>query len=360
MKFWKMKNNLLFLKSIFLSKLKSTPYKLNFAITSACNSRCLTCNVGRIFQKNPEVIKNDLKTEEIGKLFDSLPPTITWLSFSGGEPFLRQDLVDIISLAILKIPSLSVISIPSNGLSTQRIIATVKTILNLDNLPQFFLNFSIDGPPEIHDKIRGVQGGYKKTWSTYEAIKELSQKNNKLRVNLEITISQLNLNSLIEFCEELVKNNEKVTITIAHHGFLYKNENLNSILVNKDQIHKIRRIISIINKSLSWLSPPELVEKLYLGKIVDYLINPQNQVLPCQALSTSFAISPQGEMAPCFMWGEKLGNVKKTKVMKIWRSSHTQRIRQLIKLNNCPNCWTPCEAYQSIIWTFLTGRWNRL
>src|SRR3972149_5385955 len=117
-----MRKNLRFLKSIFLSKLQKAPYKLNFAITAACNSRCLTCNVGRLFQKNPEIIKNELTTQEMANLFGNLPPTITWLSFSGGEPFLRRDFLEIFSLALKKIPSLSVISIPSNGLNTQKII----------------------------------------------------------------------------------------------------------------------------------------------------------------------------------------------------------------------------------------------
>ena len=355
-----MRKNLRFLKNIFLSRLRRNPYKLNFAVTAACNSRCLTCNVGRLFQKNPEIIKKELTTQEIANLFESLPSTITWFSFSGGEPFLRRDFLKIVSLAIQKIPSLSVISIPSNGLNTESIIKIVRQILKLDHLPQLFINFSLDGPPEIHNKIRGVEGGYEKTWRTYQSIKKLSKINNNLRVNLEVTVSGLNIDYLADFCKKLVETREKITITIAHQGSLYKNEDNGSILLSGKTLQEVKKITHIIDKSQSWFSPPELVEKLYLRKIVRYIENPNKQILPCVALFTSCALDSQGKLTPCFMWGENLGNIKDNDFMEIWRSPKAFQARKLIQSNGCPNCWTPCEAYQSIIWTFLTGRWDRL
>lgn len=355
-----MRKEIRFLKSIFSSKLRKTPYKLNFAITSACDSRCLTCNVGRLFQENPKVINEELTSQEITTLFENLPPTITWISFSGGEPFLRSDLLEIVSLAIKKISNLSVISIPSNGLNTGRIIKTVKKILKL-NPPQLFLNFSLDGPPEIHNKIRGIKNGYKKTWRTYQSVKKLSQKHDNLHVNLEITISELNIDYLADFCERLVREREKITITIAHRGFLYKNEDNNSIILNKRALGKIKKIIQIIDRSLGWFLPPELVEKLYLKKIPQYLQNPKRQVLPCTALNASCALDSFGNITPCFIWGEVLGNIRSEKggLLEILKKPRTKKIAEQIREGKCPNCWTPCEAYQAIIWTFITGRWYR-
>lgn len=68
-----MKDKIGVIKSILISKTKKQPYKLNFAITSACNSRCKTCNVWRLFKKNPEIVKNDLTLEEIKLIFKNLP-----------------------------------------------------------------------------------------------------------------------------------------------------------------------------------------------------------------------------------------------------------------------------------------------
>ena len=353
-----MEKNFRFLTGLILSKFKGTPYKLNFAITAACNSRCLTCNVGRLFQKNPEIVKTELTILQIDSLFKSLPSTITWLSFSGGEPFLRPDFVEIFALAIKRIPALSVISIPSNGLDTQRIIKAVKQILKFTPLPQLFLNFSLDGPPKIHNKIRGVKDGYQRAWSTYQAIKKLAKKNKNLRVNLEITVSELNIDYLADFCQKLGEKGEKITITIAHRGFLYKNEDRNGITLNKKSLKKVRKIVQVVDKNLSWFSPPEFVERLYLRKIVNYIQSPKKQVLPCVALSASVAVNPYGKITPCFMWGENLGSIEKDNdLMRIWRSARALAARKMIQSGSCPNCWTPCEAYQTIIWGILTGHW---
>ena len=88
------------IRSILVAKALKKPYKINFAITSCRNSRCQTCNVWRKFKKNPEVVKNDLSLKKIEKIFKTFPKSIIWLSPSGGEPFLRDDLVLICKKAV--------------------------------------------------------------------------------------------------------------------------------------------------------------------------------------------------------------------------------------------------------------------
>lgn len=341
------------LKSIIFSKIKNLPYKLNFAITSACNSQCKTCNVWQVFKDNPKIVKNDLTLEEIKLIFKNLPQNLLWLSLSGGEPFTRDDLAKICQAAIENIPSLGLISIPSNGLLRKRIVKETKKILSLP-IPNLFLNFSLDGPEPIHDQIRGIRGAYKKTWHTYNQILQLSEVNSKLHVNLETTISRLNLDSLEEFMSKLVKDGHKITVTIAHTGYLYKNTGKNNNFTKLNHnAKKLERIIGIVKKGLSWNSPIDLIEKIYLDKIPEFYQNPQKQPLPCIAIKSSLALDAQGNITPCFMWGKSLGNIRNfnydfRQFMKIRRNEILQN-RKLIEHRLCPNCWTPCEAYQSII-----------
>ncbi len=351
--------NIRFLRAVFLSRLKKTPYKLNFAVTSACNANCLTCNVGRNYRRNPQLVKNELQLNQIEKIFTQLPDTITWLSFSGGEPFLKKDFVEIIKLALEKLPNLSVINIPSNGLNTKAIVNQVKKILEF--YPhQFFINFSLDGPPRVHNQIRGVSGGYDRTWKTYLAIKKIAKSNPNFRVNLEITISRFNINHLSKFVKQLIDKGEKITVTIAHDGFLYKNQGKRSFTINEADLTKIKEVIKIVSGSLSLFNPAELVEKLYLRKIPQFIKKPKEQPLPCTALKASCALDPFGNVTPCFMLGTELGNLGKNNfnLMTILRKKRTLKTKTKINQGAC-TCWTPCEAYQSIIWTFLTARWYR-
>jgi len=346
-------------KSILLSKIQKQPYKLNFAITSICNSQCKTCNVWKTFKNNPKIIKDDLTIKEIKLIFKNLPKNLVWISFSGGEPFLRKDLAEICQTAVENIPSLGLISIPSNGLLENKIVKTTKKILSLP-LKNLFLNFSLDGPEKIHDEIRGIKGAFKKTWSTYEKILTFSKKEPRLHVNLETTISKYNLDYLEEFFQKLIASDHKITVTIAHTGYLYKNikSNKKFTRLNHDG-EKLKKIVKIVKNTLSLTSPIDLIEKAYLDKIPKFYKNPRKQPLPCIALKNSIAIDAHGNIIPCFMWGKILGNIKdfdySLKKFLIEKQEKIEQTKELIKKEKCPNCWTPCEAYQNIISSFPTS-----
>lgn len=345
------------IKSILLAKIKKQPYKLNFAITSACNSRCKTCNVWQEFSNNPRKIKNDLTLLEIEKIFRNLPKSIAWLALSGGEPFLRKDLTEICQAAVKNIPNLGLISIPSNGLATDQIVKEIKKILSLP-LKNLFLNFSIDGPEKIHDKIRGLEGAFKTTWITYLKILGLSKTNPKLHVNIETTVSKYNLNYLAKFFPKLTNDGHKITVTIAHTGYLYKNyiKADDFTKLNHDS-EKLKGIIKIVKKNLSFASPLDLIQRFYLDNILKYYQNPKKQPLPCIALKSSLAMDARGNITPCFMWGKILGNIRDFdyNLRDFLKNNHfgIEKVWNEIRSENCPNCWTPCEAYQSIINSFL-------
>lgn len=339
-------------KSIFISLVKEQPYKLNFTITSACNSRCQTCNVWQVFKDDPNLVGNDLKLNEIRLIFKNLPNSIVWLSLSGGEPFLREDLFEICKAAVENISPLRLISIPSNGLLTEKILNTTKKILSLP-LQNLFLNFSLDGPEPIHDQIRGIKGGFEKTWSTYEQILALFKNEPRLYANLETTISKYNIDYLEVFLKELVEDGHKITVTIAHTGYLYKNTSGNKGFTKLDHdLEKLNKILKIVKRSLG-ISPVDIIEKIYLEKILGFYKNPQKQPLPCIALKSSIALDSRGNLTPCFMWEKILGNTKdynyNLKQFFKQEKYEVEKIRNLIKKEKCPNCWTPCEAYQSII-----------
>lgn len=359
-----MKSKAKIIKSIISSKLKHKIYKLNFAITSKCNSRCKTCNVWGEYKNNPEIAKKDLSFENIERIFKNLPKSVIWLSLSGGEPFLRNDLEIICLAAVKNIPNLKIISIPSNGLLPEQILLKTKKILE-SSLNNLFINFSLDGPAEIHDEIRGVKGAFTKTWTTYNKILDLSKSEPRLQVNIESTISNYNLNYLEDFFSELIENGHKITITIAHEGYLYKNNGLKN---NYTQIHnhqeKIKKISLLIRKNLSKTSPLDIIQKIYLENIDQFHRSPKKQPLSCVASKYTIALDSRGNIIPCFMWGETLGNIKNygynlEKFLEL-NNKAIQEVQKKISMGQCPNCWTPCEAYQSIINSFLEGNLSKL
>lgn len=358
-----MENKTVILKSLVASKLRSRSYKLNFAITSECNSACQTCNVWQAYRNHPKITERDLSGKEIEIIFKNLPKDFVWLSLSGGEPFLRKDLVEICAAAVKHLPRLGLISIPSNGLLEDKIVDQTKEILSLP-IKNLFLNFSLDGPKSVHEKIRGIKGSFKQTWNTYLGVLRLSRLDRRLHVNLETTISRFNLDHLEKFFSDLRKDHHQITVTVAHTGYLYKNVKGDNSFTRLDHDGtKLTSIIKVIRKGLSWTSPIELVESVYLSKIPEFYKNPLSQPLPCIALKNSLALDSQGNVIPCFMWGKRLGNLRDfdydLKKLLENRKREIEAARLLIIKEKCPNCWTPCEAYQSIINALLGKNWWR-
>ena len=96
------------LKSNFANLEK--PYKLTFAITYRCQSRCLTCN---IWQMKPT---NELGLDEIRKF--AMANSFKWIEITGGEPFLRSDIVEVVKAFLEGSKDLYIVTIPTNSLTS--------------------------------------------------------------------------------------------------------------------------------------------------------------------------------------------------------------------------------------------------
>jgi len=107
-----------FMKHLGFPRLLPMNYTVSLLYT--CNSRCSTCNV---WKKKAR----DFSVEEYVKTFKSIGRSPYWITFSGGEPFLRQDLVQIVT-TIYKISRPRIINIPTNGILTQGIAEKVEAI----------------------------------------------------------------------------------------------------------------------------------------------------------------------------------------------------------------------------------------
>ena len=344
-----MKSKITLLKNLLLSSYKSQFYKLNFGITSKCNLRCKTCNIWKTPSKK---FNKELTTKEIKKTFKNLSPNFSWLTISGGEPFLRKDFVDIIKTAKQELPSLSIISINTNGTLKKEIISSLNQIALLE-IPNIYLTFSIDGPKEIHDKIRGTKGSFEKTWNNYIEVKRLFAHNPNIRVSIETTLSDYNISHLHNFFKKLLKEHHLI-VTVAHEAYQYQNQGCKRLL-SPSHAPELKKIIKLISKNLNILKPDELLQFLYLNKIKEYLKNKNKKIAPCVASSFSFAINPVGDITPCFMWGKIIGNVRDYNydLNNIANLPQTKTIKSFIKNNKCPNCWTPCNSYENIFWNIV-------
>ena len=131
--------------------------------------------------------------DEWKQVFKSLGKAPFWTTFSGGEPFLRPDLFELVR-SLYEHCRPSIINIPTNGLLSDRIPAVVKQITDYCQSTQIIINVSLDEIGEKHDAIRGVPGNYEKAVKTFNALKSLNKPN--LSVGIHTVISRFNVKQI--------------------------------------------------------------------------------------------------------------------------------------------------------------------
>src|SRR3989344_7476050 len=152
-----------------INKKDKLPSYFIFYPTSRCNLSCSHCFYHDSLNKKVK----ELSLEEIDKFTKTMDPLLL-LILTGGEPYVRSDIDQIVKIFYenTKVP---IITIPSNGFFTGRMIEKVRKIMEL--CPKLVLNqlISLDGLYELHDKIRGFEGSFNKAIKTIEALKELQK-----------------------------------------------------------------------------------------------------------------------------------------------------------------------------------------
>lgn len=341
------------LGSVARSVWKGDLYKVNFTVTGYCNSKCVTCDIWREYPFSKDPDPRELSLEEIDRFFGRLPPSISWLSLTGGEPHARKDFAEIVHAAIRRLPGLHLIGIPSNGLLPDRVMRLVESLAGRPH-PLMFLSFSVDGPSEVHDRVRGVPGGFRKTWATYEAVRKAVRDDPDFVVSIETTVSGENVGEVSPFLAETLDAGHILTVTVGHNAYLYTNEGKAAVspLARRGELAEVLRTLKSRNQ---WWRPKSQVDRRYLNGVLRIAEEPKRQVAPCAALRASASVDAVGNVLPCLMWGKPLGNLRDFDydLPKILAREETKQTRAEIVAEKCPNCWTPCEAYQSILGSVL-------
>ena len=169
-----------------------------FFVTSRCNAACETCFYHEELNK-----KGDLTFDQIKRVSETMP-AITDLWLSGGEPTLRKDVNDIVSL-FSQNNWIRRLIVPTNGLIKERVAGLVDTSLS-DNrgIEELYLNIALDGYGETHDRIRGVPGNWEKTLECIEFLYPLKEKfGDRFRLNVNTVICASNYSEIEKLSEYL-------------------------------------------------------------------------------------------------------------------------------------------------------------
>ena len=328
----------------------SRPYKLNFAVTYRCQSRCITCN---IWKTNPG---GELTLEEITR-FASKNGFFKWIELTGGEPFLRDDLVDIVKAFKDSNKDLYMVTMPTNSLcSLDRIERMVTGMLELE-IPRLVITISLDGYKELHDRLRGIPNNFEKAMAVFKLLKELRKKHGNLDFVFGYTISKYNEGAFERTFKEVSSAIPNITYNDFHINLAqnsenyYNNKDADIVSHSKTLADEIEIILSRRRFSASAIS---IIDTIFMKKLI-YFARTGKNPMRNRSLELSLFMDSGGSVYPSIMSSMKVGNIKDSDfdLMRMWNSDDARKIRDSLMNGAEPQNWTSCEAYQTILGNLL-------
>jgi len=346
------------------------PITLTFSVTAACQSKCKTCNIGLKYLENPDRKKDDLSLDEIEKIFQSIGQ-VYFFNISGGEPFLRNDLPEIIELAC-KYLKPRILHTPTNAILSKKIrdltVKSLEIIKKYDPLVPFTVKPSIDGVGQIHDEIRGIKGNFKQLEKTIAYLKEVEKEYPSFHLELGTVISNFNIDYLSEI-EDYVHSQgvQSYRNEIAEQRTEFFNLQ-DDITPDADTYERLikefaAKIRQNIGKKRNLARITESLRLVYYDLVVE-ILRQKKQVAPCFAGVSNVHINYNGEVWPCCVLGysKPMGNLREVgyDFQQLWHSEQATTVRKYIKDGNCA-CPLANQAYSNILCSpkyMLKAVWN--
>lgn len=282
-------------------------------VTYRCNAKCTMCNRYKVPSKPEE----EISIETIKKL-----PEMYFTNITGGEPFIRDDLKDIVR-ELLKKSDRIVIS--TNGFFTDRIVELCK------EFPQVGIRISIEGLEKTNNEIRGLDDGFNRGYTTLKKLVDMGMKD----VGFGMTVQDRNAADLVPLYNISDELGMEFATASLHNSFYFVESNN----IIKDRLTVAQSFEDLVNRLLDSNSPKKWFRAYFNHGLINYIFS-QKRLLPCDMSFDTFFIDPYGDVMPCNGTKEKqvMGNLNRQSWEELWNSEQAEKVRRFVR--NCDrNCW---------------------
>ena len=293
------------------------------AVTLNCNSRCVMCDIWK------NRVTNELQPEEYLKL----PPSLIDINITGGEPFLRMDLPEIV-FNIKKACPRSRLILNTNGFLPQVIKKLIPRILEIDK--SFAVRVSIDGWEETHDKIRRIPNGFSLARQSLRILKDSGIKD----LGICFTIMKDNLHDLPRIHKFSKTEGLQLALTMAVSSPIYFGLGKESLLPDNHRA-VIKYFNQVIIERYKSIKPKEWFRGWFEEQLLKYYLT-HRRSLGCDAGVGFFYLDSTGNVFTCNIKNWLLGNIRKNQFKEIWNSNTAVQLR--VRTANCQDCWLICSA----------------
>ncbi|MDG4720120.1 MULTISPECIES: radical SAM protein [Thalassospira] len=311
------------------------PSFINFSVSNRCNAKCVMCDIWRY--KSQDATGNELQ----GIFTNPYLHKIRDFGITGGEPFIRADITNVIEQAITNIPNLRQIAITTNGFNTERIKATLPKMIDLvrPKSIKLLITVSVDGLGETHNQSRGVPNVWDKVKCTLDYIQKL--KDPEISLSTACTISRVNAN--IEQLQNLDTYMKENKIPIIYRLAVYVSRIYNNELMKvwgiSPETPEARAVTTFLKEVVS--SSRYSGRSEFYNFIIAYLSGhynidtiPDNIRPRCKEQYDGGMLDSNGDLYVCSVSGQKIGNVLTDQI----EPAQIRAARKLVREKHCKSC----------------------
>lgn len=269
--------------------------------------------------QSPSQASDEISPDDLRSL-----PALKFVNITGGEPFIRQDLPEIIEVVRTKTRR---IVVSTNGYYTDRIVALAR------RFPDLGFRISIEGLPSANDDLRGLKNGFDHGIRTLLQLREIGCRD----IGFGITVSDRNADDLLELSELADAMGFELATAVVHNSYYFhKHDN-----VIEDPNRVAERFTQLAKRQLASGSPKKWFRAWFNMGLANKA-HGGSRALPCAMGSDMFFVDPFGVIRPCNGMSEEdgsaMGSLKQASFDEIWHSEQAERLRDQVR--SCTQeCW---------------------
>ncbi len=302
------------------------PKSAFIAVTLLCNSKCVMCDIWQ--NKGLDFLPLSV--------YEKLPSSLEMIDITGGEPFLRDDLPQIVRVLKKTCPKARLL-ITTHGFMTAKIKAQVGDILRED--PRIAFRVSVDGIGKVHEEIRRIPQAFDKINETLEVLKTAGVKDLGIIFTL-MKQNQDQMRDVYEFAQELGVD---FTANAVHDSPVYFGEDKHQMAADPKAVED--DFGYIFWKMLSVPTPKRIAKSWFAGQLLEYMRKPVRP-LACGAGEYFFYMDSKANIYLCNFKSWVAGNIQEVSFEEVWNSA--LKMKHLESARKCQDCWSVCTVKDAV------------
>lgn len=332
--------------SFFIGRPLCGPILGTFVTNYSCNYHCKMCDLPLRDEQIRKKGLKELSTLQLKQLLkDFAELGISGIGFTGGEPFLRSDIFELLKYT----KDLGMIT----HLNTNGFFLNEENVKKLLQARVDSINISLDGAKsQTHDAIRMYSGAFNKVIDAVECINVFRKKTNTpIRLKIVTVVNENNVDEVPDLVKLSADLKTDCIEFIPQHDFATSGEP--SVLNFDDSF--LKKINQTIKYILELKRQGIKIENSYRNlKFFERSFKKIKSLLVCYAGYNSYAVDCYGEIYPCMPWvnwGRSVGNIKDTTLKEFWYSAKYNKIRN--DISRCKECYLNCQAELNLLFNLI-------